>query len=228
VAVFGNRFDNEPARHHFAEDLASLMAAENKTVSGINRAFRVIAIDNALVDDAGKLIKDYTQLHLQLIDVTLACRSRVDFSFDCSSTSTIVLNHIPGKHRASVSALEPDRIEVYGRREQKLRDLARQVLCGAKKPVRRGNKPWKSFRKRVRNPDVHLPARVVLFWQGRREHDASKALVTNQVWSEVLRMMLGDWRWTGTTTLHRDGKQQLRLGDCRARHVDLVSTAYTS
>jgi hypothetical protein len=41
-------------------------------------------------------------------------------------------------------------------------------------------------------------------------------------------------RWPGTETLHRDGKQKLRLGDCQVRtgqgqtrHVYLVNTAYS-
>jgi len=100
LAIFGDLFDTEPARHHFAEYLTGLIVAENKTVSGINREFAlttdqsclnrwltevewdvtalndrrlawlqqapqtrysargVIAIDNTLVDHAGKLIDD--------------------------------------------------------------------------------------------------------------------------------------------------------------------------
>jgi len=38
LAIFGDLFDTEPARRHFAEYLTGLMVAENKTVSGINRA----------------------------------------------------------------------------------------------------------------------------------------------------------------------------------------------
>jgi hypothetical protein len=41
-------------------------------------------------------------------------------------------------------------------------------------------------------------------------------------------------RWTGTETFHRDGKQQLGLGDCQlrdvpgqARHMYLVMLAYS-
>src|SRR5499427_7655978 len=39
LALFGDLFDTEPARRHFAEYLTGLMVAENKTVSGINREF---------------------------------------------------------------------------------------------------------------------------------------------------------------------------------------------
>jgi hypothetical protein len=39
LAVFGEVFDTEAARHHFAEYLTGLMVAERKTVSGINREF---------------------------------------------------------------------------------------------------------------------------------------------------------------------------------------------
>jgi SRSO17 transposase len=37
LALFGDLFDTEPARRHFAAYLTGLMVAENKTVSGINR-----------------------------------------------------------------------------------------------------------------------------------------------------------------------------------------------
>src|SRR5215208_3617046 len=100
LALFGDLFDTEPARRHFAEYLTGLMVAENKTISGINREFAlttdqsclnrwltevewdvhtlndrrlawlqqtpqtrysvrgVIALENTLVDHAGKLIAD--------------------------------------------------------------------------------------------------------------------------------------------------------------------------
>jgi len=38
LAIFGDLFDTEPARRHFAEYLTGLIVAENKPVSGINRA----------------------------------------------------------------------------------------------------------------------------------------------------------------------------------------------
>ena len=41
LATFGDLFDTEPARRHFAEYRTGLIVAENKTVSGINREFVV-------------------------------------------------------------------------------------------------------------------------------------------------------------------------------------------
>ena len=39
LSLFGDIFDNEPARRHFAEYLTGLMVAERKNVSAINRQF---------------------------------------------------------------------------------------------------------------------------------------------------------------------------------------------
>jgi hypothetical protein len=39
LELFGDIFDNEPARRHFAEYLTGLMVAERKNISAINRQF---------------------------------------------------------------------------------------------------------------------------------------------------------------------------------------------
>jgi hypothetical protein len=48
LAVFGNIFDTEAARRHFAEYLTGLMIAERKTVSGINREFALTTNQSCL------------------------------------------------------------------------------------------------------------------------------------------------------------------------------------
>jgi len=48
LAIFGDVFDTEPARHHFAEYLTGLMVADHKTVSGINREFAVTTDQSCL------------------------------------------------------------------------------------------------------------------------------------------------------------------------------------
>jgi hypothetical protein len=328
LTIFGDLFDTEPARRHFAEYLTGLIVAENKTVSGINREFAlttdqsclnrwltevewdvtalndrrlpwlqqapqtrysvrgVIAIDNTLVTHEGKLIedvgwfwdhaderhviahdyiisnyvcpskahypiewrrfkkraaceagtfKDHTELCIELIDDALKRGIPGAFTFDSYFTSAKVLNHIHSKQAAYVGDLKLNRKVVYTGQEQKLQEVARQIPWEAKKPIRVGNTRYWYFSKQMRIPAVGHPIRVVLFWRARDAHEASKALVSNRLGWEAIRMSLVyRHRWTGTETFHRDGKQQLGLGDCQVRsgegqtrHVYLVSAAYS-
>src|SRR5919198_2075352 len=48
LTVFGDVFDTEAARRHFAEYLTGLMVAERKTVSGINREFALTTDQSCL------------------------------------------------------------------------------------------------------------------------------------------------------------------------------------
>ena len=76
---------------------------------------------------------------------------------------------------------------------------------------------------------------MVILWNQRRDEEPCKILVTNRTTWEVNRI-LGVYRdrWTGTETFHRDGKQELGMGDCQprdgqgqTRHMYLVMMAYS-
>ena len=72
-------------------------------------------------------------------------------------------------------------------------------------------------------------------WLYRHDDLSGKILVTNRITWEVSRIVrVYRQRWTGTETFHRDGKQQLGLGDYQlrdvqgqTRHMYLVMLAYS-
>jgi hypothetical protein len=63
LAAFGDVFDTEAARRHFAEYLTGLMIAEKKTVSGINREFVVTTDQSCLNRWLNEVAWDVTVLN---------------------------------------------------------------------------------------------------------------------------------------------------------------------
>jgi hypothetical protein len=185
--------------------------------------------------------KDHTTLCQELIDWVCDRDIPGTFTFDSYFTNAPVLNHIHGKQlaggqpRAYVGSLKFNRKLEYKGRVVKAAELAASIDPGVRKPLREGERQQWYFTCTLRIPDVKHKVRIVILW--RQQHDPSPRiiLVTNRVWWEVSRIVRTyRYRGTGTETFHRDGKQQLGMGDCQlrdgegqTRHMHLVMLAYS-
>ncbi len=185
--------------------------------------------------------KDHTVLCQELIDWVCAQSIPGTFAFDSYFTNAPILNHIHGKQLANgqprgyVGSLKFNRKLEYQGRLVKADALAATIAPEVRKPLREGDRRQWYFTCTLRLPDVQHKVRIVIIWNQRDDTSPRIILVTNRTQWEVSRVVRGyRHRWTGTETFHRDGKQQLGMGDCQlrdsegqTRHVHLVMLAYS-
>jgi hypothetical protein len=179
--------------------------------------------------------KSHTDLFKALVDWVVERQIPGDFTFDCYFTNAAILNHIHGQERGYVGDLKFNRKVWFQGRELKAEELAAQIPPESRKPVTVGDHKQWYFTKTIHIPEVDHAVRIVILWDRKNGKEAVKMLVTNRVYWEVTRI-LGVYRkrWTGTETFHRDGKQQLGMGDCQlrsgegqTRHMYLVMLAHS-
>jgi hypothetical protein len=179
--------------------------------------------------------RDHNVLFRQLIDWVIANDIPGDFAFDSWFTHKDNLNYIHGLERAYVGDLKVNRKLLVNGREIKAQDFAAQIAPADRKKIRIGDKEQCYFTKTVRLPGVDHKVRIVMLWGHRQDDKVKKVLVTNRTGWEVTRILkVYRYRWTGTECFHRDGKQQLGMGDCQlrsglgqTRHLYLVFLAYS-
>jgi hypothetical protein len=185
--------------------------------------------------------RDHTDLTCELVDWVQERDIPGTFTFDIYFSSARVLNHIHGKRlpdgqpRGYVGALKANRKLQYRGRLLKASELAAGVAPAQRRPLRQGGRTQWYFTCTLRLPEVKHKVRLVILWAERDAAQPRLLLVTNRVYWEAGRVVrtYRD-RWTGTETFHRDGKQQLGLGDCQlrdalgqTRHMHLVMLAYS-
>lgn len=189
----------------------------------------------------GETFEDHGVLFRQLIDWVCARNIPGDFTFDSYFSSAENLNHLHAQHdrhgqsRAYIGDLKFNRKIWHKGRELKAEEFAASIPRESRKELRRGDLRQWFFTCTVRLPNVNHPVRIVILWRNRRDASPAKILVTNRTGWEVTRVVRGyRCRWTGTETYHRDGKQELGMGDCQlrsgqgqTRHMYLVMLAYS-
>jgi hypothetical protein len=160
---------------------------------------------------------------------------------DSYFTNAEILNHIHGKtdpsgrSRGYVGDLKSNRKLEWKGKIIKANEMAALIPASDRKEMRIGDQRQWYFTVTVKIPGVNHKVRIVILWRYRNDDRPCKILVTNRITWEVSRIVrVYRHRWTGTETFHRDGKQQLGLGDCQlrdvqgqTRHMYLVMLAYS-
>lgn len=192
-------------------------------------------------ESTGELFEDHGVLFRQLIDWVCERQIPGDFTFDSFFTNASNLNYIHSKQnhcgdsRAYVGDLKNNRkLEIRGR-SIRADEFAASIDRKKRREFRFGDDRQWYYTCTVRLPQVAHPVRIVIIWKNRRDKTPTKILITNRTRWEINRILkVYRQRWTGTETFHRDGKQELGMGDCQlrsgqgqTRHMHLVMLAYS-
>ncbi len=201
------------------------------------RLFRKEEICEALKEP----FRNHTALCCELVDWVCERKIPGTFAIDSYFTNAPILNHIDEQKdrfkqpRGYVGDLKFNRKLQWKGKIIKASDLAASIPSSDRKELRIGDKRQWYFTATMRIPDVKHKVRIVFLWQYKNDAEPCKIFVTNRITWEVTRIVrVYRHRWTGTETFHRDGKQQLGLGDCQlrdvqgqTRHMYLVMLAYS-
>jgi len=185
--------------------------------------------------------QDHTALCQQLIDWVCAKDIPGTFAIDSFFTNAPILNYIHGKQQANgqprgyVGSLKFNRNLEYKGKPIKASVLATTIAPEVRKPMQKGDEKQWYFTCSLRIPEVNHKVRLLIIWKHREDKQARIMVVTNRIQWEASRIVRAyRHRWTGTETFHRDGKQQLGMGDCQlrdgqgqTRHMHLVMVAYS-
>jgi len=189
----------------------------------------------------GEEFKKMTELTIDLIDWCHEKGVEGNFTFDSFYTCAEIQNHInslqnaDGTSRGYVGDLKFNRKVIFKGVEQQAVEFARTIPPSDRKPVTvDGIKQW-YLSVCVKMPNIDHKVRIVILWKYKNDAEPRKILVTNKIhWNAERIIETYRCRWTGTETFHRDGKQELGMGDCQlrngtgqTRHMYCVFLAYS-
>jgi hypothetical protein len=128
--------------------------------------------------------------------------------FDSYFTNAPICNAIEAHERAYVGDLKCNRKVWFRGVEMRADALAAEIPAASRKKVKvNGRLQW-YFTKKIWLPQYTHAVRIVVLWPYNNSTEPGKILITNQTHWEITRVLRGyGQRWTGTETLHRDGKQ---------------------
>jgi DDE superfamily endonuclease len=208
-----------PSGKHYALDFRRFRKREDCTASRAELDARPGGAPAATAEEQRlATFKTHTDLCCELVDWVVAEQIPGTFTFDSYFTNAPVLNHVQAQQRAYVGDLKFNRKVWFRGVEMRASELAEQIGPELRKKVTSGEHTQWYFTCSLWLPQVTHKVRVVLLWEHWNGKEPVKILITNQTHWEVSRVLRGyRGRWTGTETLHRDGKQHLGLGDCQLR-----------
>jgi len=189
----------------------------------------------------GEEFKKMTELTIELIDWCHEKGVEGNFTFDSFYTCAEIQNHInslknaDGTSRGYVGDLKFNRKLTFKGVEQQAVEFARTIPPSDRKAVTvDGIKQW-YLSVCVKMPNIDHKVRIVILYKYKNDAEPRKILVTNKIhWNAERIIETYRCRWTGTETFHRDGKQELGMGDCQlrdgtgqTRHMYCVFLAYS-
>lgn len=233
IADVGWFWDHTDQRYLVAHDyvLAQYVAPSGKHYPLEFRRF----VKRQQCQEQARPFQNHEQLLRELADGCIQEQIPGTFTFDSWFSCPENLEHLHHRHRAYVGELKGNRHLLYRGQELRAIDLAHRIAPEAKRSTGEQRDPQWYFTCRIRLPKVDHPLRLVILWGQREDIEPVKLLVSNQTRWEVHRMRkVYRARWRGCECFHRDGKQDLGMGDCQmrdalgqTRHMYLVFLSYT-